>query len=123
MSGIITTTEWNSKRSAPTLRSKTRDDQVYRLHGTISTTFYKVMEIIQKEGINIEGSVITLAEGEGSTARLLFELGADTMYNDTLISKSGLVPQRGIHVVPADMTEFTENVRWCEQMAITGGDL
>jgi mRNA capping enzyme len=123
MSGIVTIMDWAIKRSPPVIKAKTGLDQTYRLHGSVSTTFYKVMEIISKENIEISGAAITLAEGEGSIARLLFKLGADTIYYDTLVNKASLIPQRGVHIVPAYMAEYCDHVKWCEQMTITGGDL
>jgi hypothetical protein len=66
----------------------------------VSTSFLKVVKILIKENISVCGTAITLPEGEGSTAYLLWKLGATDIYYDTLIDQTRLVPQRAINLVP-----------------------
>lgn len=56
-------------------KPKTRVDQSYRLFGEVSTSFFKFWEIIEAEKWTFTQSGITLAEGEGSMAYLLLQLG------------------------------------------------
>jgi hypothetical protein len=97
-------------------------DQAFRLHGTIST-FSKVYEILMVEKLIIQNNVVCLAEGEGSLARMLYKLGAELVYFNTLVDVTKLVPQRGYGFVPACMAEYPEIIRWGDICAITGGDL
>lgn len=102
---------------------RTREDHKYRLYGEISTSFMKIIQIIDLEHIIINGSVICLAEGEGSIARLLYMRGAEVVYYDSLVQTTDLVPQRGLGLVPACLSDFPGVIRWGDICALTGGDL
>lgn len=102
---------------------KTREDQQFRLMGTVSTSHLKVLEIIIKEGIKVEGTAVTIAEGEGSIAKLLVDLGADKVYHNTLVNKDKLVPQHGINFIPACLVEDGEKVFMGVANSVTGGDI
>jgi mRNA capping enzyme len=103
--------------------ARSRRDHQFRLHGEVSTTFTKIYQILVKEQCIIKCSVICLAEGEGSLARLLCILGAETVYYNSLVDTSSLVAQRALGFVPACMSDRPELVRWGDLCALSGGDL
>lgn len=102
---------------------KNRVDQTYRLYGSVSTAFLKLLEIIMTENWRISGSAITLAEGEGSMAELLTKLGADFVYYNTLIEREKLVEQRATSLIPTCMIGHPDKLKMGDLTALTGGDL
>lgn len=102
---------------------KIRADQAYRLYGHISTTFFKIYEIIENEDIVVTGNVVTLAEGEGSIARMLIKLGARVAFFNTLVDQQHLIMQRATSYMPACLVDLEDHVELTELCALTGGDL
>lgn len=102
---------------------KTRLDQTFRLHGTISTAFLKIYEILILEGIQLSKAVVTLAEGEGSIADLLIRMGATEVYYNTLVDRGKLVEQRAPGLVPTCLARDPTRVKMGDMTALTGGDL
>ncbi|QMP82242.1 RNA-dependent RNA polymerase [Blattodean arli-related virus OKIAV102] len=103
--------------------TKTRSDQTFRLHGQVSTTYYKLLEVLVKEKITDLKSVVTLAEGEGSIARLVWKFGARTIYYNTLLNRDKLLPHRASSIRPTYLSDAVVDLPWSETLAITGGDL
>lgn len=125
LSGLILVDQWEDEppREPKPITQKSRVDQRYRLHGNISTSFYKVLEIVAQLHLPTEGPALTLAEGEGSIAWMLYRLGCSPIYYNSLFPKDDMASQRASSIVPAYMAPAASQVRWGEELAITGGDL
>lgn len=104
-------------------KHKTRSDHAFRTLGPVSTTFYKIQQILDIEEIRLSGACVTIAEGEGSIAQLLILSGATEIYYNSLINKKKLIPQRATSYVPAACVEFKDKIRLAPLSALEGGDL
>lgn len=105
-------------------QKKTRSDQAFRRVGEVSTTYYKILEILENEKIDVSAKwCITLAEGEGSIGRMLLKLGARGLYYNSLIDRTSLVPNRATSYSPACLVDLMDSVFGTEMCALEGGDL
>lgn len=102
---------------------RSREDHKYRLFGEISTSYTKIIHILDVENITVSDSVICLAEGEGGLCRLLHMRGAELIYYNSKIETDKLVPQRGLGFVPACVSDLNTIVKWGDICALTGGYL
>lgn len=102
---------------------RTRADHSYRLFGSISTAFNKVMEICLHEDLNLDAHCVCLAEGEGSVAYLLQKLSGHSVYFNTLVDSKKLIPQRASSYTPAACMRIAQKIKLASFSALNGGDI
>jgi len=105
------------------LRVRVRADHSYRLYGTISTAFNKILEICLHEDLDIKDHSVCLAEGEGSVAYLLQKMSNSHIYFNTLVESGLLIPQRGSSYTPAACMRIAEKIHLASYSALNGGDI
>lgn len=103
--------------------SRTFSEHSYHLVHNLSSAYLKILQLILTFKIPIDQGNISLADGEGSIAKLLFLLSGNPTYFNTLVNREQLIPQRGVNAMPAEFISHPEGVLLYNLCVLYGGNL